>query len=87
MLPTTHIAESCLLPDLRTTLLWNNPQRYERFRTVKAVHALHRRAHWFESDHPDGTVSHRFANRPLPLFEAICTVCILAVLFMQQGSS
>jgi len=76
-----------LLPDLCTTLLWNNPQRYEKIRMVRVVHALHRRMHWFETDHPDGSVSHRFANRPLLLFEMVGTVCILVILFMHQAGS
>jgi len=68
-----------LLPDLCSTLVWKQG-RGSNFYPVRALHRLHRKVHWFETDHPDGSVTHRFANRPLLVREACLLVTILGAL-------
>lgn len=73
-----------LIPDLCTTLLWRNKERARKIPCVSMIHSIHRKAHWFETEHADGTISYRFPIRPLLVGEAIYTVCILALLFSRK---
>jgi hypothetical protein len=68
-----------LLPDLCSTLVWKQ-SRAAALRPVRALHRLHRKVHWFETDHPDGSVTRMFPNRPLLAAEACCAVLIAGVL-------
>ncbi len=72
-------ASFSLLPDLCSTLVWQHG-RGSKLPPVRALHRLHRKVHWFETDHPDGSVTHMFPNRPLLVFEACLLVLILGAL-------
>lgn len=75
-----------LIPDLCTTLLWRGKERARKIPCVSLIHVVHRKAHWFETEHADGTISYLFPNRPLLVSEAICTVCLLALLFSRRSA-
>ncbi|MBM4309800.1 MAG: hypothetical protein FJ119_02475 [Deltaproteobacteria bacterium] len=70
-----------LLPDVCSTLVWQRSGIADLY-AVRALHRLHRLVHWFETDHPDGSVTHMFPNRPLLAAEACCTALILGALFV-----
>ncbi len=53
-----------LIPDFCSTLVWKH-SRFAALYPVRSLHRLHRFVHWFETDYPDGSVTHMFANRPL----------------------
>lgn len=76
------LAAGCsLLPDFCSTLVWRR-SRFAALYPVRALHRIHRLVHWFETDHPDGSVTHLFPNRPLLAAEACCAVLILGALFV-----
>ena len=68
-----------ILPDISSTLVWKD-KRFAGIYPLCIVHRLHRLVHWFETDNPDGSVSHLFPNRPLLVFEACCVVLMLGFL-------
>jgi hypothetical protein len=68
-----------LLPDICSTLVWKD-KRFAGIYPLRIVHRLHRLVHWFETDNPDGSVSHLFSNGPLLVFEACCVVLMLGCL-------
>ena len=70
-----------LLPDFATTLYCRDREKAAKIPLVLPLHRLHRKIHWFETDHPGGGISFVFLNKPLLAFEAVCIFCILAVLF------
>jgi hypothetical protein len=70
-----------LIPDACSTLVWNHSPGSTLY-PVRALHRLHRKAHWFETDHPDGTVTHMFANRPLLAVEGGFAALIVGGLFL-----
>lgn len=70
-----------LIPDFCSTLVWNQSPAAGAY-PVRALHRLHRLVHWFETDHPDGSVTHMFPNGPLLALEACCVVLMLCVLFV-----
>ena len=53
-----------LMPDICSTLVWRH-NRFAGMLPLRVLHRLHRLVHWFETDHPDGSVTHLFPNRPL----------------------
>lgn len=69
-----------LVPDICSTLVWNR-KRGSALPAVRALHRLHRLVHWFETDHPDGSVTHMFANRPLLAVEACLLALIISALY------
>ena len=69
-----------LLPDLCSTLVWKHGIG-SRLYPVRVLHRLHRKVHWFETDHPDGSVTHMFPNRPLLVAEACWAALIVGALF------
>jgi hypothetical protein len=70
-----------LLPDLCSTLVWKHAMG-SALLPVRALHRLHRSVHWFETDHPDGSVTHMFANTPLLAAEACCAALMAGALFV-----
>ena len=70
-----------LIPDICSTLVWKHNRAAGAY-PVRALHRLHRLVHWFETDHPDGSVTHLFPNGPLLALEACCVVLMLGVLFV-----
>ena len=76
------LAAACsLIPDICSTLIWNHNSRAGALYPLRAMHRLHRLVHWFETDHPDGSVTHRFSNGPLLAAEACLFVLIIGVQF------
>jgi len=77
------LAAACsLIPDICSTLVWKKDSRAGGLYPLRVLHRLHRLVHWFETDHPDGSVTHRFSNGPLLAAEACCTLLMLGVLFL-----
>jgi hypothetical protein len=75
-------AASSLLPDICSTLVWRH-NRFAEMLPLRIVHRLHRLVHWFETDHPDGSVSHLFPNRPLLAVETCCLMVLLGFIYLQ----
>jgi len=69
-----------LLPDICSTLVWKRGMG-SALPPVRALHRLHRNVHWFETDHPDGSVTHMFPNKPLLAAEACCAALVVGALF------
>ncbi len=70
-----------LIPDVCSTLVWKR-SRFAHLYPVRVLHRLHRFVHWFEIDHPDGSVTHMFANRPLLTVEACFAALIVGGLIL-----
>lgn len=76
------IASGCgVIPDILTTLFYKNKRLIIHVPPFLAIHQLHRKVHWFEIEHEDGTVSYRFSNFPLISLEAVFTLFLLIKLF------
>lgn len=73
-----------ILPDIISTLFYKRRKLVSNIPSILAIHKIHRKVHWFETEHPDGTVSYLFPNTPLLTFEAFFTVFILIILFKQN---
>ena len=71
-----------IIPDVVTTLTWKGNDQVVKVPGLSLIHPLHRKVHWFETDHPDGTVSYLFPNRPMLVLEALLILCLLLVLFI-----
>ena len=74
---------SGILPDIITTLFYKNKKLLLNISPILAIHKIHRKVHWFEIEHADGTVSYRFPNTPILALEALFTVFLLILLFTQ----
>jgi hypothetical protein len=48
---------------------------------IAKIPRLHCKVHWFETDHPDGTVSYLFPNRPMLVLEYVLVISLLLALF------
>lgn len=72
-----------LLPDIITTLFYKKSKLLLHIPSILAIHKIHRKVHWFETEHTDGTFSYLFPNPPLLVFEAFFTVFISIILFKQ----
>jgi hypothetical protein len=72
-----------ILPDIVSTLIWKKNRRILKIPGPALIHLLHRRVHWFETDHPDGTVSYLFPNRPMLAVEALLVTSLLLILFIK----
>ncbi len=70
-----------ILPDVATTLIWNNKKRDSRVPGILFIHRLHRMVHWFEKDNPDGTVSYIFPKHPLLALESFLIIFLLFILY------
>jgi hypothetical protein len=70
-----------ILPDIVSTLIWKNNRQILKIPGPALIHLLHRKVHWFETDHPDGTVSYLFPNRPMLAVEALLVTSLLLILF------
>ena len=75
---------SGILPDIITTLFYKNKKLLLNISPILAIHKIHRKVHWFETEHADGTVSYLFPNTPILALEALFTVFILIILFTQN---
>jgi len=73
-----------ILPDIITTLFYKNKKLLLNISPILAIHKIHRKVHWFETEHADGTVSYLFPNTPILALEAFFTVFILIILFTQN---
>ncbi len=74
-----------ILPDIVTTLYGWNKSMVSRVPLAEALHLFHRKVHWFEQEQPDGEYVCPYPNKNLLFIEACCLVCIVAVLFAQDG--
>jgi hypothetical protein len=72
-----------IIPDVVTTLTWKGNDQVVRVPGLSLIHRLHRKVHWFETDHPDGTVSYLFPSQPLIALEALFIIFLLLVLFIK----
>jgi len=70
-----------ILPDIASTLLWQNQERFCTIPGFALIHRIHRTVHWFETDNPDGSVSYLFPSRPLLALEAVLILSFLFLLF------
>jgi hypothetical protein len=70
-----------ILPDIASTLIWKNQERFCTIPGFALIHRIHRTVHWFEIDNPDGTVSYLFPSRPLLAVEAVLILSFLFLLF------
>jgi hypothetical protein len=71
-----------ILPDIATTLMWNNKELVSRIPGVSLIHRIHRLVHWFEKDNCDGTVSYLFPKHPLLALESFLIISLLIALFV-----
>jgi hypothetical protein len=69
-----------ILPDVITTVYYKK-KSILFFPLFPYMHTIHRKMHWFETEHPDGTYSCRCPNKVLLVCEALFTCCILFALF------
>lgn len=72
-----------IIPDVVSTLIWKGNLLVLKVPGLSLIHRLHRKVHWFETDHPDGTVSYLFPNRPLLALEGLLIASLLLVLFIR----
>ena len=70
-----------ILPDVITTVYYKKKKSILSIPLFSYIHTLHRRVHWFETEHPDGSCSCRFPTTLLLAGEALFTCCILVALF------
>ena len=63
------------------TTTWKGNDQIVKVPGLSLIHRLHRKVHWFETDHPDGTVSYRFPNRPMLAHEYVLIISLLLALF------
>ena len=73
-----------ILPDIITTLYYKRKHLISGFLPLLYLHILHRKVHWFETDHPDGSCSYRFPRFPLLVGEALFVCCVLLFLLQQS---
>ena len=64
-----------ILPDVISTLYYKKKNSILSIPLLPYIHALHRRVHWFETEHPDGSCSCRFPTTLLLAGEALFTCC------------
>ena len=74
-----------VLPDIITTLYYTRKHLVSWFPPLLYLHSLHRKVHWFETEHPDGTCSYRYPNLPLLAGEALFAFCVAIFLFKQHS--
>ena len=60
-----------IIPDVVTILIWKGNDQVAKVPGLSLIHSLHREVHWFETEHPDGTVTYLFPNRPMLALEAL----------------
>lgn len=70
-----------IIPDVVTTLIWQGNDRIVKVPGLALINTLHRKVHWFETDHPDGTVTYLFPNRPMLALEGVFVTSLLLALF------
>ena len=70
-----------ILPDIASTLIWKNPERFCTIPGFALIHRIHRTVQWFETANPDGTISYLFPGRPLLAVEAALIISFLFLLF------
>jgi hypothetical protein len=75
-----------ILPDIITMLFYKRREMIVRIPYIVFIHKIHRKVHWFETEHSDGTVSFLFPNVFLLVCEAFFIVIIVAVLFRQTST-
>ena len=75
-----------VLPDLITTVFYKRRQLIASAPPLLYLHFLHRKVHWFEIEHPDGSCSYRFATLPLLAGEGIFMCGIVFALFKGSGN-
>jgi len=73
------VTQHSLLSTMTTT--WKGNDRIVKVPSLSLIHRLHRKVHWFETDHPDGTVSYLFPNRPMLALECVLIISLLLALF------
>ena len=72
-----------VLPDIITTLYYQRKHLISSVAPLLYLHILHRKVHWFETEHPDGSCSYRYPILPLLAGEALFMCCVLLVLLKQ----
>jgi hypothetical protein len=65
-------------------LFYKRRELISRIPPILVIHKIHRRVHWFETEHEDGTVSYLFPNIPFLALETIFIVFTLILLFKQN---
>jgi hypothetical protein len=73
-----------VLPDIITTLYFTRKHLVSPVAPLLYLHILHRKVHWFETEHPDGSFSYRYPNLPLLAGEALFTCCVVFALLKQS---
>jgi hypothetical protein len=75
-----------ILPDIITTVYYKRRQLIASVPPLLYLHLLHRKIHWFETEHPDGSCSYRFPPLPLLAGEGVFMLTIVFALFKQSGN-
>jgi hypothetical protein len=70
-----------ILPDIISTLFYKKREVIARIPYFVFIHKIHRKVHWFETEHSDGTVSFLFPNVFLLVCEAFFIIIIVTILF------
>ncbi len=70
-----------MMPDLATTFYSSKQGLAEKIPFNAPIHSLHRKLHWFEEDHDDGSYTFMFPKNPLLVFEALFLIFLVVVLF------
>jgi len=71
-----------LLPDLIAMLYHSRRGLADKIPLAAFLHRVHRKVHWFETDHADGSFTFLFPKNPLLVGEALLLFCIVTVLFV-----
>ena len=70
-----------IFPDIITMLFYKRREMIARIPYFMFIHKIHRKVHWFETEHSDGTVSFLFPNVFLLVCEAFFIIIIVTILF------
>lgn len=71
-----------LLPDMIIMLYHSKPGLADKIPLAVFLHRLHRRVHWFEIDHDDGSCTFLFPKNPMLVCEGILLTAIISALFI-----
>jgi len=72
-----------IFPDIISTLFYKRRDIMVRIPYSVFIHKIHRKVHWFETEHSDGTISFLFSNGFLLVCEAFLVIIIVIALFRQ----
>jgi hypothetical protein len=71
-----------VLPDIVTVLFYKQKEMISSAPPLRMVHSAHRKIHWFETEHPDGTVTFPFPNGILLTLELLLIIFLVIILYV-----